>query len=71
MGKFENQSLWIQAQTEYEGHDTELRVTLKKAPQVTVTPPNAAKLNQWDEKTKTLSLTLSHEDGAVELVITN
>ncbi|MCX6962622.1 MAG: DUF4962 domain-containing protein [Verrucomicrobia bacterium] len=69
MGKFENQSLWIQAQTEYTGHDTELRVTFKKSPQVTVTPPQAAKLNQWDEKTKTLSLILSHTDGAVEVDI--
>jgi hypothetical protein len=42
---------------------------LKKAPQVTVTPANATKLNQWDEKTKTLSLTLSHVDGAVEVDI--
>ena len=71
MGKFENgnQSLWIQANTEYAGHDTELRISLKKAPQVTVTPPDAVKLNKWDEKTKTLSLTLSHAGGAVEVDI--
>jgi hypothetical protein len=71
MGKFENgnQSLWIQANTEYAGHDTELRISLKKAPQVTVTPPDAVKLNKWDEQSKTLSLTLSHAGGAVEVDI--
>jgi hypothetical protein len=69
MGKFEKQSLWLQAQTEYNGHDTELRITLKKAPQVTVTPPEAAKVNQWDAASQTLQLLLSHEKGAVEVEI--
>lgn len=71
LGKFDNESkhLWLQANTEYPERDTELSLVSKFVPRVTVTPVGAAKTNQWDESSKTLTLVLSHTDGAVEVVI--
>ncbi len=71
MGKFEdgNRSLWLQANTEYPERDTEMTLTLKSAPKVVVTPAKAAKVNRWDDAAKTLTLVLSHDDGAVEVNI--
>lgn len=71
LGKFDdsNQRLWLQANTEYPERDTELTLTLKSVPKVTVTPASAAKVNAWDADTRTLSLVLSHADGAVEVTI--
>ncbi len=71
MGKFEegNKSLWLQANAEYPERDTELILTCKGQPQVKVTPGAAAKTNQWDATAGTLTLRLSHTDGAVEVEI--
>jgi hypothetical protein len=71
IGKFasQNRSLWLQANTEYPERDTELTLTLDAPPRVVVSPAEAAKVNRWDEATKTLSLTLSHAQGAVEVQI--
>jgi hypothetical protein len=72
MGKFEdnNQKLWLQANTEYPGRDTELTIICKVQPKVKVTPDAAAMVNKWDAATGTLTLRLSHADGAVEVEIT-
>jgi hypothetical protein len=73
LGKFEdgNKRLWLQANSEYSDRDTEVTLTLKSAPKVVVTPANAAKVNRWDEAAKTLTLALSHTDGAVEVEISD
>jgi hypothetical protein len=72
MGKFEdnNQRLWLQANTEYPERDTELTIICKVQPKVKVTPAAAAMVNKWDAATGTLTLRLSHADGAVEVEIT-
>jgi acyl-CoA thioesterase-1 len=71
IGKFENRNrrLWLQANTEYPDRDTELTVSFKSHPKVTVTPASAARVNRWDPATKTLTLALAHAEGAVEAVI--
>ncbi|MBM4085754.1 MAG: hypothetical protein FJ272_13275 [Planctomycetes bacterium] len=71
MGKFEDRDhrLWLQANTEYPERDTELTLACKAQPLVKVTPAAAAKVNRWDAATGTLTLRLSHADGAVEAVL--
>jgi hypothetical protein len=71
MGKFEdgNKRLWLQANAEYPDRPTDLTLTCKSQPKVTSTPPSAAKLNNWDAATGALTLQLFHQDGAVEVEI--
>ncbi|MCX6962624.1 MAG: hypothetical protein NTZ08_09275 [Verrucomicrobia bacterium] len=71
VGKFENKnkSFWLQSNTEYPERDTELEIQLKSKPQVKITPDSAALKNTWNPTTRTLSLRLSHKDGAVNLEI--
>lgn len=71
IGKFEdgNNRLWLQANGEYPERDTELKLTCQAKPKVTITPPSAARLNNWDAATATLTLQLSHQDGAVEVAV--
>jgi len=71
VGKFENgnDSLWLQANTEYPERDTELAVACNRQPAVKITPPSAARMNEWNAKTGTLTLRLSHSAGAVEVEI--
>ncbi len=71
VGKFEeaNKKFWLQCNTEYPDRDTELKLTFKAAPQVTITPATAAKVNKWDASSGQLTLILSHVDGAVEVDI--
>jgi hypothetical protein len=73
VGKFEdgNRRLWLQANTEYyeRGDMTELTLTCTSQPQVKVVPVSAAKVNRWDAATKTLTLVLSHADGAADVEI--
>jgi hypothetical protein len=71
MGKFEkeNQVLWLQANAEYQERDTELVISCKSEPQVKITPESAMKVNRWDSSTGTVTLHLSHNDGAVEIEI--
>jgi len=71
IGRFEGGSntLWLQANTEYPERETDLALTLKSPPTVTVTPAKAAKVNRWDESTRTLHLVLSHAEGAVDVTI--
>lgn len=69
IGKFEDQGnrLWLQANGEYPSRPTGLTLTCKSQPKVAVAPPSAANLNKWDASTGTLTLQLSHQDGAVEV----
>jgi hypothetical protein len=71
MGKFEkdNQVLWLQANAEYQERDTELVISCKSEPKVKITPESAMKVNRWDSSTGTVTLQLSHNDGAVEVEI--
>jgi hypothetical protein len=72
VGKFSdgNRRLWLQANAEYPERPTEFAIRMISRPKVSVVPESAAVLNQWDEKTKTLSLRLTQTDGAVEVEIT-
>jgi hypothetical protein len=71
LGKFENnnKSLWLQSNTEYPERDTELEIQMKSEPHVNVTPASAALQKAWNPTTRTLSLRLSHKEGAVNLEI--
>lgn len=60
---------WLQANTEYPDRDTELTLTCTGQPKVVVVPPEAAKVSKWDAVTATLTLQLSHKDGAVEVEV--
>ncbi len=70
-GKFEarNRRLWLQANGEYEGRDTEVVVGCARKPVVTVTPAGAAKVNTWNAASGELKLQLTHDGGAVDVVI--
>ena len=72
LGKFTSggKQLWLQANSEYPERPTEVSLMLKSEPKVTITPPTAAKVNRWDEKSRTLTLVLSHDAGAVDVAIT-
>jgi transposase len=70
LGKLGREGLWLQANTEYPERDTELVLTFKAEPNVVVTPATAAKAVRWDAATGTLTLVLSHSDGAVEVMAT-
>ncbi len=50
IGKFEDakKKFWLQCNTEYPERDIELKLTFKAAPQVTITPATAAKVNHWE-----------------------
>lgn len=71
MGKFKdgNKHFWFQANVEYPERPTELTLTLKSDPKVSITPETAAQINQWDAATGELRLRLSHADGVVEVNI--
>jgi hypothetical protein len=61
--------LWLQANAEYQERDTELVISCKSEPKVKITPESAMKVNRWDSSTGTVTLQLSHNDGAVEVEI--
>jgi hypothetical protein len=69
VGKFEdgNRRLWLQVNAEYAERDTVLTLTCAGRPQVKITPESAARINTWSAGTGTLTLRLSHADGAVEV----
>ncbi len=71
VGKFKNgsRSIWLQANAEYADRDTELVIECATKPKVTVTPPEAAKVTDWSEADRSLTLRLSHQAGAVEVEI--
>jgi len=69
MGKIEEGGLWLQANTEYPERRTVLTVEGEGKPEVTAAPSDALMRNEWDESSGRLSLTLSHERGAVEVSI--
>jgi hypothetical protein len=69
IGKFEdsNNRLWLQANGEYPERETELKLTCMAQPKVTISPSSAATRNNWNAVTGTLTLELSHQNGAVEV----
>jgi hypothetical protein len=71
IGRFEdrNNRLWLQANGEYPERLTDVTVRCQAQPKVVITPPSAAKVKKWDAATGTLTLHLSHKDGAVEVEI--
>ena len=71
VGRIEDdgRALWLQANTEYPERDTELSVACDRKPEWTVEPSAAAKEARWDESSRTLTLRLSHRDGAVEVTV--
>jgi hypothetical protein len=73
MGKFSerNRRLWLQANAEYADRNTQLVVTCTREPLVITTPANALVVSQWNAATGDLHLTLSHADGAVEVMLSH
>ncbi len=71
VGKLEDQGrrLWFQTNTEYPNRDSVLNVTCVRKPDCHIEPATAAKETRWDEASKTLNLRLSHEQGAVEVLL--
>lgn len=69
VGKIEDEGrrLWLQANTEYPERDTGLAIRCSRKPEWQIEPASAAKEASWDEAAKTLTLRLSHKDGAVEV----
>jgi hypothetical protein len=52
-----------------DGRQTDLRVRLDAEPTVVVTPASAASSRSWDAASSTLSLTVEHSLGAVEIIL--
>lgn len=71
LAKIEDQGkrFWLQANTEYSERNTEISLQCSRKPQWHLTPPSAAKEVRWDEPSKTLFISLSHQGGAVEAVV--
>jgi hypothetical protein len=60
---------WLQANGEYPDRTTSVSLLCTGKPQWRVEPPGAARQSRWDEQTQTLTLQLSHENGAVEAIL--
>ncbi|MEI7732375.1 MAG: hypothetical protein WCO56_22580 [Verrucomicrobiota bacterium] len=71
VGKIEDQGrrLWLQANTEYPERDTEVTIGCTRKLEWQIEPATAAKEARWDEKTGTITLRLSHQQGAVEVTL--
>ncbi len=65
----ESGRLWLQANTGYPDRDTGLILSCARKPQVEVAPAAASVVNEWNATAGTLTLRLSHADGAVEVTV--
>lgn len=73
MGKFKerNRRLWLQANAEYPERDTQIVISCTREPLAIVSPANALVSSSWNAATGDLQLTLSHADGAVEVLLSH
>jgi hypothetical protein len=71
IGKIEDQGrrLWLQANTEYPGRESEMSFFCQERPDLEVTPTAALKKSDWDDQRKCLTIILSHQAGAAEVMI--
>jgi len=65
----DGKSFWFQANSEYPDRDIVLTVSCNRKPGWRVEPAAAAKESAWNETTRTLTLRLSCQDGAVEVTV--
>ena len=62
-------SFWFQTNSENPDRDLVVNITCPHKPGWQIEPSSAAKEARWDEQSKTLSLCVSHRQGAVEVKV--
>ena len=65
----DGKSFWFQTNSEYPGRDIVLSIMCSRTLEWRVEPAAAEKEARWDEASKTLNLRLSHQQGAVDVLL--
>jgi hypothetical protein len=65
----DGQRFWLQTNSEKPDRDVVLNIVCPRKPDWQIEPAAAAKEARWDDGTKTLTLSLSHLQGAVEVTV--
>lgn len=71
LGKLKNggRQFWLQTNGEYPQRELTLSLHCETKPAWKADPPAAVKQSAWDPATRTLTLRLSHENGAAEITV--